>query len=156
MAVNLRDRIPLATRMDAGNYESAIIYDQPSTKTPEAVRASLRSGIPFRRVGGHPLPGFWKILKCRYGMITNWAFPDFRADLIRRTSSNEESPITLHLPVMAPSSVFFPVAIIFRPCKDKLAVLYTGSARDLQIMERLEESGVPLGLSVNEKMFIEE
>ena len=88
-------------------------------------------------------------------MITNWAFADFRADLILRTSSNEESPITLHLPVMAPSSVFFPVAIIFRPCKDKLAVLYMGSARDLQ-MERLEESGAPLGLSVKEKMFIEE
>ena len=34
MAVNLRDRIPLATRMDAGNYESAIIYDQPSTPKP--------------------------------------------------------------------------------------------------------------------------
>lgn len=34
MAVNLRDRIPLAPRMDAGNYESAIIYDQPSTPKP--------------------------------------------------------------------------------------------------------------------------
>ena len=154
MATNFRERVPLVTDMDAGNYESVIVYDQASTTTPEAIRASLRAGIPFQRVGGNPLPGFWKLLRTRYGMITNWAFSEFRADLKLRTESNEEAPMALHLPIMSPSFVIFPIAVIFRPCEGKLAVLYMGSARDLQ-MKRLEASGAPLGPSLNEVMFAE-
>ncbi len=155
MAINLRERT-LATNNDAGNYESAILLDQPSTKVPESIRASLRGGVPFRRTNGDPLPGFWKLLKTKYGMITNWAFPGFKADLKLRTASDEEAPdgMTLHLPMVSPTSVVFPYAIIFRPCKDKLAILYMGSARDLQI-DRLREEGAPLGALVNDKMFAE-
>lgn len=62
--------------------------------------------------------------------------------------------MALHLPIMSPSFAIFPIAVIFRPCEGKLAVLYMGSARDLQ-MKRLEASGAPLGPSLNEVMFAE-
>lgn len=152
MAINLRERISIATNMDAGNYESAILYDKKSTKNPESVRASLQGGLPFKRFNGDPLPKRLQLLRSRYGLITNWAFPEFQADLTLRTKSNEEVPMKLHLPMISPSNVFFPYAIIFKAHKDQLAILYMGSKKDLD-MKKLESNGAPLGASVNEKMF---
>ncbi|GFH46974.1 hypothetical protein CTEN210_03449 [Chaetoceros tenuissimus] len=152
MAINLRERISIATNTDAGNYETAILYDKKSTKTPESVRASLQGGLPYKRFNGDPLPKRLKLLRSKYGIITNWAFPEFQADLTLRTKSNEEVPMTLHLPMMSPSNVFFPFAIIFKANKDQLAILYMGSKKDLD-MKKLESNGAPLGASVNEKMF---
>ena len=40
----------MATDIDAGNYESVIVYDATTSKTPEAIRASVRAGAPFRNI----------------------------------------------------------------------------------------------------------
>ena len=87
-------------------------------------------------------------------MITNWAFPLFKADLKLRDDHDREAAeaMDLHLPIYDPKAIFFPVAIIFRPCADKLAVLYCASARDLT-HGRLVSSGAPLGDCVDAQIF---
>ena len=155
MAINLRNRLQEANNMDAGNYESVLTYDPPSYAKPEIIRQSLHQGAPFKRVGGLPLPGFFKLLRARFAMITNWAFPTFKADLELVGTSSSESlkrGIHLHLPIYHPSAVIFPIAIIFRPSFGKLAILYAGSPRDLS-QEQLIADGTPLGDSVNDMMF---
>jgi hypothetical protein len=155
MAINLRNRMKEANDKDAGNYESVITYDSPSSATPEAIRKSLRGGAPFIRVGGRKLPGFCELLKVRFAMITNWAFPTFQADLkLPDIHGEKNAAIKLHIPAYNPAAVIFPVAIIFRPSFGKLAVLYCGSTRDLPY-ESLVASGAPIGDRVSNEMFFE-
>lgn len=155
MAINLRNRLKEANDKDAGNYESVITYDSPSSAIPELIRKSLRNGAPFTRVGGSTLPGFFKTLRLRLALITNWAFPSFKVDLKLFDSSSLQlsSPIQLHLPIYDPAAVVCPIAIIFRPCYGKLAILYGGSSQDLS-HECLVASGAPIGASVNDTMFM--
>lgn len=155
MAINLRNRVQVAKDKDAGNYESVIMYDPPSYNTPEIIRRSLRGGTPFIRSGGLPLPGFFKLLRAKFAMITNWAFSTFKADfqLVSAVSSeNLMSSIALHLPIYNPAAVVFPVAIIFRPSFGKLAIMYAGSSRDLSL-EQLISCGAPIGERLNDIMF---
>ena len=154
MAINLRNRLEEANDKDAGNYESVVTYDSPSSAFPELIRQSLRRGAPFIRVGGSPLPGFFKMLRVKLALITNWAFPSFKADLKLFDSSTFEltSPIQIHLPIYDPSAVVCPLAVIFRPCFGKLAILYAGSSQDIS-HDRLVASGAPIGGSVNDTVF---
>mmetsp|Transcript_4717 Transcript_4717/g.5661 ORF Transcript_4717/g.5661 Transcript_4717/m.5661 type:complete len:437 (+) Transcript_4717:67-1377(+) len=156
MAINLRNRVKETNDKDAGNYEAVVTYDSPSSATPEAIRKSLRGGAPFKRVGGLPLPGLFKLMAgINFAMITNWAFPVFKADMKLLDESGEKnSSIKLHLPIENPAAVIFPVAIIFRPYTGKLAVLYAGSSRDLP-HDRLISSNAPIGDKVNDLMFAE-
>ena len=153
MAINLRNRVENAASDDAGNYESVIIYDLSSSATPEAIRQSLSGGAPFKRVGGETLPGFFKQLRSRFALITNWAFPSFKADLrLFDKDGNATSKTQLHLPIYALSAVMFPIAVVFRPCEGKLAILYGGSLHDLPA-DRIKSCGVPLGDVVSNTMF---
>ncbi len=155
MAINLRNRVQAAKDQDAGNYESVIMYDPPSYSTPEIIRRSIRGGTPFIRSDGLPLPGFFKLLRAKFAMITNWAFSTFKADfqLVSDVQSeNLMSSITLHVPIYNPAAVVFPVAIIFRPRFGKLAIMYAGSSRDLSI-DQLISCGAPIGDTVNDIMF---
>ena len=155
MAINLRTRLKEANDNDSGNYESVALYDSSSSSTPEGIRQSLRGGPPFKRVGGSPLPGFFKLLRIRMAIITNWAFPFFKADLhLLDANCEKTSAIRLHLPVYDQANLVFPLAIIFRPYHDKLAVLYGGSTRDLS-NEKLLASGAPIGNRVSNDMFTE-
>lgn len=156
MAVNWRARIEDIDMSDSGNYESVMVYDEPSAAKPELIRRSLeaRADGLYRRVNGLALPGFFGLLKTKFAMITNWAFPSFKADLRLRDDQDCDisDGLTLHLPIYDPKAILFPVAIIFRPCPDKLAVLYCASPRDLT-HERLMSSGAPLGDLVDKQIF---
>lgn len=153
MAINLRNRVEVATNEDSGNYETVLVYDSPSSANPEAIRKSLNGGAPFKRIGGESLPGFFKQLRTRFALITNWAFASFKADLkLCDKEGNMTCETQLHIPVYTLSAIFFPLAIIFRPCEGKLAILYGGSFRDLP-HDRIVSCGVPLGDVVSETMF---
>ena len=152
MAINLRNRTEGVVANDAGNYESVVIYDPPSTATPELIRQSLRAGVPFTRVGGAPLPDFFKLLGTRFAIIMNWAFPVFKADLkLLDEQGHHTCGLQLHLPIYDPAAVPCPMAIIFRPCAGKLAMWYAGNQRDLSY-ERLIACGAPLGERVGEAL----
>jgi hypothetical protein len=155
MTINLRNRVTEATDNDAGNYETAILFDAASSAHPEAIRKTLRKGGPFTRVGGTPLPGFFKLIRARLALITNWVFPAFKADLQLRNANDEKtaSAIHLHLPIYA-AGVPFPIAVVFRPCFGKLAVLYMGTHRAIS-HDRLVASGAPIGDKVSDVMFAE-
>jgi hypothetical protein len=154
MAINFRNRVDDARDNDAGNYEAVLTFDSASCNTPELIRESLRKGVPYKRTSGIPLPGFFKAMKINLSIITNWAFPSFKADLklASSTSINGTCAIQLHLPFYPPEAAILPFAVIFRPSFGKLAVMFAGSPRDLSI-EKLMQSGAPLGNNVNEHMF---
>lgn len=86
-------------------------------------------------------------------MITNWAFPSFKADLALPSASGGTIPLELHLPIpYHPKEVAFPIAVIFRPCYGKLGVLYGGSPQTLS-SERLLGAKAPLGEQISKDMF---
>lgn len=152
MAINLRNRVAEADELDAGNYELVVIYDS-SASNPQNIRKSLLGGPPFKRTGNGKLPGFFRTATSKCAMITNWAFPQFKADLNLYSANGEKNiPIQLHLPIYEPKNIAFPIAIIFRPCHGKLGVLYGGSPRDLT-NELLMAAGAPIGDQVNKEMF---
>ena len=154
MAINLRKRVKEADEMDAGNYSLVVLHDSKSAATPSGIRQSL-SESPFVRKGGVPLPGFFKTVNAKAAMITNWAFPDFNADLTLCNSDGEHNvPLSLHLPIpYHPKQIAFPIAVIFRPCKDKLGIIYGGSPGSVS-RERMIEVGAPLGPQISNKMLV--
>lgn len=88
-------------------------------------------------------------------MITNWAFPSFKADLALPSASGEGSsiPLELHLPIpYHPKEIAFPICVIFRPCEGSLAVLYGGSPQTLS-SDRLLGAKAPLGETISKEMF---
>ena len=154
MAINFRGRLDNIHGNDAGNYESVIPYDTVGYETPEAIRSSLH-GAPFARKGNGKLPGFWELSQARLSIITNWAFPAFKADLHLCDKDGEATiPLHLHIPVMDMDQVPFPYAVVFKPSFEKLAVLYIGNQRKLSL-EKLIASGAPLGENINALMFEE-
>ena len=69
MSINARKRIPCFQLTMAGNYETALIYNQPiDYNTPEAIRKSLRT---YRNVSG-TLPDSFRTLLWNIGISTNW------------------------------------------------------------------------------------
>ena len=154
MAINLRSRVKGTDSNDAGNYELVLTHDAVSASTPEAIRKSLQEGPPFKRDGDTQLPGFFKTIKSKVALITNWSFPTvFKADLKLFDSGGAKNvPIHLHLPVYNPKDIAFPLAIIFRPKAEKLAILFGGSAREVSY-DKLVEAGAPIGEPICNAMF---
>ena len=98
---------------------------------------------------------FFKTVTSKVSMITNWAFPSFKADLALPSASGEDCtiPLELHLPIpYHPKEIAFPICVIFRPCADRLAVLYGGSPQTLS-SDRLREAKAPLGEQISKEMF---
>ena len=100
------------------------------------------------------MPGFLKTINARVSMITSWAFPHFDADMKLCNADGEKNvALDLHLPIpYHPKEIAFPMAVIFKPCKGKLAVLCGGSPKTLS-RESLIEAGAPLGAQISDKMF---
>ena len=90
----------------------------------------------------------------KVSMITNWAFPSFKADLALPSASGDCTiPLKLHLPIpYHPKEIAFPVAVIFTPCAGKLGVLYGGSPKTLS-SDRLREAKAALGEQISKEMF---
>ena len=98
---------------------------------------------------------FFKTVTSKVSMITNWAFPSFKADLALPSASGEDCtiPLELHLPIpYHPKEIAFPICVIFRPCADRLAVLYGGSPQTLS-SDRLREAKAALGEQISKEMF---
>eukprot|EP00970_Alexandrium_tamarense_P006211 scaffold1052_cov198-Alexandrium_tamarense.AAC.29 len=153
MAINLRNKVKEADDTDAGNYELAIVHDAKSSAKPQLIRQTLQEGPPFNRKGDKALPGFFKTIGCKVSMITNWAFPQFKANLkLFDANGVKDIPIHLHLPIYNPKDIAFPLAIVFKPCAGRLAVMYGGSPRVLNY-DRLREVEAPVGEQVNSSMF---
>lgn len=132
-AINLRARMPsLLSEDHAGNYESAILLDPTTYASPQKIRevllsAAAREGAAFMHMGSGsattgawPLPGNCEMISCRLGMVTSWVFDCYKGDLSFGACHH-----LLHLPVMQnAASAPFSVAVLFRACKGRLAVLY--------------------------------
>ena len=85
MPVNFRGKVEGCEARDAGNYEDMITYLPPDVQTPWLIRRSLAG---LRRVGGAELGPFWRRLRTRGSIVTNWttfaevaAIPGCRQDL---------------------------------------------------------------------------
>jgi hypothetical protein len=107
-------------------------------ETPSRIRKSIReTDGSFRaaRAGSPPtgIPGFWKLLRNRTFIITNWA--TFFGDVILQGKTPK-----LHFPIMESDGIITSVwnnAIIFRPRAGQLGLL-------LITRQSLEPDG-PLG-----------
>eukprot|EP01082_Thalassiosira_pseudonana_P002545 g2057.t1 g2057 contig11:626902-628196(+) len=120
----------------------------------QATRSDIMlMAINLRNKGDKALPGFFKTIGCKVSMITNWAFPQFKANLkLFDANGVKDIPIHLHLPIYNPKDIAFPLAIVFKPCAGRLAVMYGGSPRVLNY-DRLREVEAPVGEQVNSSMF---
>ena len=147
MAINLRGRVKEAHEDDAGNYSLVVLHDKESAHHPTGVRQILHDGPPFTRKNDK-LPGFFKTVTSKVSMITNWAFPFFNADLVLPSTSGSNISLELHLPIMNPKEIAFPMSIIFKPCHvGKLGMISSASTTSLQ------NSNAPLGEKINAAMF---
>ena len=106
--------------------------------------------LPFSLV----FHSFFMTVNSKVSMITNWAFPSFKADLALPSASGDCTiHLELHLPIpYHPKEIAFPICVIFRPCADRLAVLYGGSPQTLS-SDRLREAKAPLGEQISKEMF---
>ncbi|KAL7546419.1 hypothetical protein ACHAWF_009755 [Thalassiosira exigua] len=153
MAINLRKRVKEVGESDAGNYSLVVVHDSKSSASPSGIRASLE-GPPYTRKGGKPLPGFFKTVNARAGMITNWAFPFFQADVSLCDANGERTiPLDLHLPIpYHPKEIALPIAVIFKPSPGRLGFLYGGSPKMISSKD-LIGAGAPIGGQISNEMF---
>lgn len=133
----------------AGNYEHVLYYDgKDSYGDPEHIRNSLRQGPPYRRVNPKAMPNWRKRMTSDYSMITSWAFSFFHADRHLWNSAgkpNTSSLVKLHLPLYDRKEIVpQPFGVIFKPCKDKLAVMYFYAPKN-NCYARLVAKGTVLG-----------
>jgi hypothetical protein len=117
MVVNMRNRIPVnVTDNNAGCYESCLLLDPENYDDPTKIRACIHAGVPYtRQAASRPLPGVCE--SSPMALITSWA--SFKFSL---TVEGLEEQL-LHLPCMDMPDMM-DVALVFKPRKDKLAVLY--------------------------------
>lgn len=148
MAINWRGRLEGCLDKDAGNYESALVYDPPSYSRPSAIRKSLNDGIPIKRFNPQPLPRGFEAITCQLSMITSWVFPSFNGDLVL----DQGNKVLLHLPIFRTTMLPFPIAIVFTAKKDTLGVIYAGPHK-IMSEEKLRAAGAPIGSFVNSKIF---
>ena len=142
MAINFRNRLRGIEDTDAGNYESVVFYDKAGYTRPATVRKCLLAGPPY--VGwSRALPGFFEGALCRLGLITNWA--SFAEELVIG-----DCEALLHLPLYALGLLPYEVAIIFRPKRGKLGVIYAtkrfGHAQ-------FTSGRLPIGVLVSKEIF---
>lgn len=80
----------------------------------------MHSGSGSVTTGALPLPGIFETMTCRLSMFTSWVFDCFKGDLSFGHCNHK-----LHLPIMQDvASCPFSVAVLFKACKGRLAVLY--------------------------------
>jgi len=106
MVANFRSRKPAILDLNdqhVGNYEANIPYFPQDVKSPSLIRQFLttsngefqarRSAIPPTKI-----PGFWKLLKNKASIVTNWS--SFQSELKIRNRAGETIEPRLHLPIM--------------------------------------------------------
>lgn len=122
MPLNFREKLPLFTTDDAGNYEGALVFLKEDYADASLIRKSLQSGPPRYLRGGSAtpgaLPGCCKACKGRMAMVTNWTFPFFSELKI------EGCQQMLHLPLCDVKMVPFEVGVVYRPRAGEIAVTF--------------------------------
>lgn len=114
-AISFRNKVEGLDEADAGNYESLLWLDQERYSSAAQVRKVMVDGSPYKG-RGQPLPGFCEAISSKYGVVTNWA--GFAGELVIGGCAAE-----LHFPVVPLGLIPFENACIFRPNKDKIAML---------------------------------
>ena len=122
MAINFREKIDDITMLEAGNYEGVKLYDRDIYNTPEGIRQSLQTTIPYN-TRANKLPGSWESLWMRIGLITNWA--SFTGNFTLQKCQQ-----ILHIPIMPTNMVPFDCAVIFRPQPNRTAILIMSKFTD--------------------------
>ncbi len=161
MVANFRSRQPSVLNLldsHVGNYEANLPYFPGDVETPALIRRSIRDADGAFRASraGAPatgIPSFWKLLRNKTSIITNWA--TFYCDVILQDNAqdNEESVTKpkLHLPIMEPDGIITSVwnnAIIFRPRAGELGMLMITRRFDSEMLAKKKEqvgSDTPMG-----------
>mmetsp|Transcript_42786 Transcript_42786/g.69561 ORF Transcript_42786/g.69561 Transcript_42786/m.69561 type:complete len:275 (-) Transcript_42786:130-954(-) len=142
MACNMRGKLPknICDFNDAGNYEQEMLFCPADFETPSLVRHAVQN---LRRSSSDPptkLPTMWENMRrLRACYVTNWA--SFYKDNVLEGCTQR-----LHLPLYDWSHGELDsttrIAFIFRPNKDKLAILAAGT-KDLALPSLLSDSTGP-------------
>ncbi|CAJ1960143.1 unnamed protein product [Cylindrotheca closterium] len=155
MTLDLRGRVPEADKKHAGNYQTVLWYDRESYDAPAKIRQSLNQGPPFKRVSASGPLTRWQRTTASVSFISSWAFPSFDADIhLWKEDGSPSAPVSLHLPLYELGEQLpVPSAIVFKPCKGKIAMLSLYQKRN-DFYKRLIASENLLGESINEDMFV--
>jgi hypothetical protein len=157
MVANFRGRKPSILNLDdsyVGNYEANVPYFPEDTETPALIRKSISTPtgeFKAKRAAEPPtkIPGFWKLLKNKTSIITNWA--TFYTDVALEDKEKNILQPKLHLPIMETNGIMTSVwntAVVFRPRAGAFAVLMITKQFDANsLAQKKETEGVeaPLG-----------
>jgi hypothetical protein len=139
MLANFRSRKPSILDLSnehVGNYEANVPYFPEDVASPSLIRKSisstsgdfkaLRAASPKTKI-----PTFWKLLKNRTSIITNWA--SFCTDLILKDKSDNILHPKLHLPIMKTDGMIMSIwntAVVFKPRANTLGLMMITSKFD--------------------------
>lgn len=116
MIVDLRGRCKSAPMNLFGNFEAPLIFRDGDYESPKLIRKSLKT---HQRMGNkHPGSPSWRqAANLDMNIVTNWS--SFYYDL-----AFDRCQLICHYPIyLSHSPIFTATMVIFRPRKDKLAIL---------------------------------
>lgn len=120
MAADFKGRIEGTSTTDAAQYHAALMLDESGFGSPAAIREALMGPPPLSRAA---LPGFWKSMGLRMGLITSWAS--------LKSLSIPSCTLSLHTPCEQTSGMVVKAqddtCIVFNPRPGKLAMLCISS-----------------------------
>ena len=119
MAIDMRNRLPVYTKEDAGNLEFALYFTPEDFATPSLVRQAVagKDGQFGRRCSGSDtkLPGCWGASRKRIAIITNWSSNHNECFL------GDGCTQELHLPLYTAPPL--DAGIIFKPTPSTLGLI---------------------------------
>ncbi|NOR56370.1 MAG: hypothetical protein GQ531_09195 [Sulfurovum sp.] len=137
MAINFRNKFKGLNGNDAGNYEGAILYDKGIYANAQSIRKSLTSQPYVGLIKS--LPSVLEGAFCQMGLITNWS--SFCEEIYLKDASQ-----VLHLPITnSAGNAPYEMAVIFRPTKGKLAIIYFSK---IFSTEDFEKSDLPISKKI--------
>ncbi len=154
MVANFRSRQPSILNLSdshVGNYEANLPYFPGDVETPALIRQSIRDADGTFRASraGSPvteIPSFWKLLRNKISIITNWA--TFYCDVNLQDNNQSTTKPKLHFPIMESDGLITSVwnnAIVFRPRAGELGMLMITRRFDNDMLAQEKEQDTPLG-----------
>ena len=156
MVANFRSRQPSVLNLsdsNVGNYEANVPYFPGDVETPALIRQSIRDadGAFRAKRAGSPetgIPSFWKLLRNKTSIISNWANFYCDVNLQNNVQDNKESTTKpkLHLPIMESDGFITSVwnnAIIFRPRAGELGMFMITRRFDSDMLAQIKEQDGP-------------
>ena len=116
MAADFKGRIEGTSATDAAQYHAALMLDEEGYGEPGTIRKALMGAPPLSRAA---LPGFWKSMGLKIGLITSWA--------ALKSLSIPDATLSLHTPCEQTSGMVVKAqddtCIVFNPQPGKIAML---------------------------------